>query len=64
MNGTALELKEHIEQKGMVDSYGRYDIVYVMLDKSIDHLKAEVKDLRDEMRSEFKNVRGEVQEVK
>ena len=71
MNGAALEMKEHVEQKDLFDRHGRYDFVYVLLDKRIDHLseeikevKSEVKDLRDEMRSEIKDVRSEIKEVR
>ena len=75
MNGTALDLKEHIEQKDVYERYAHYDFVYVMLDKRIDHLGDDVKDLRsemrveftavrDEMRSEFTAVRGEIKDVR
>ena len=62
----------------MFDRYGRYDFVQVMLDKRIDYLgeeikevkreikdvKSELKDLRDDMRSELKDVRSEIKEVR
>ena len=64
MNGTALDLKEHVEQSDVVDRYARYDFVYVMLDKRIDHLGDEVKELRNEMRSGFAAVRGEIKELR
>ena len=71
MSGAAVELKENVEQKEMFDRMGRYDFVYVMLDKRIDYLsdeikevRNEVKDLRDEMRSEFKDVRNELKELR
>ena len=54
MNGTALDLKEYADQKDFINRYGRQDIIYVLLDKRIDDIKEEVKDLRDEMRYEFK----------
>ena len=50
--------------------YGRQDIIYVMLDKRIDdireevkELKGDVKDLRTEMRGEFASVRSEMKEL-
>ena len=71
MSGAAVDLKEQVEQKEMIDRHGQYDFVYVLLDKRIDYLsdeikevKSEVKDLRDEMRSELKDVRGEIKEVR
>ena len=72
MNGAALDLKEHSdEQKDTFDRYGRHEFVYVMLDKRIDYLseeikevKGQVKDLRDEMRSEFREVRGEIKDIR
>ena len=64
MNGAALDLKEHVEQKEVIDRYARYDIVYVMLDKRIDSLGDEIKHLRNEMRDEFKDVRGEIRELR
>ena len=71
MSGAALDLKEQVEQKDVFDRHGRYDFAYVMLDKRIDYLsdeikevKSEVKDLRDEMRSELKDVRSEIKEVR
>ena len=67
MNGAALDLKEYAEQKDMINRYGRQDIIYVLLDKRIDDIKEEVKELKgdvknlqNEMRDEFKNVRGEI----
>ena len=78
MSGTTIDLKEHAEQKNMFDRHGRYDFIYVMLDKRIDYLsdeikevksevkdlKGEIKDLKDEMRSELKDVRSEIKEVR
>ena len=78
MSGAALDLKEQAEQKELFDRHGRYDFVYVLLDKRIDHLneeikevksevkevKSEVKDLRAEMRGELKDVRSEIKEVR
>ena len=78
MSGASIELKEHAEQNGMFDRHGRYDFVFVMLDKRIDHLceeikevkneikdvRSEIKDLRDEMRGELKDVRSEIKEVR
>ena len=78
MNGASIDIKEHAEQNGMFDRNGRYDFVFVMLDKRIDHLsdeikevkndiknvRSEIKDLRDEMRGELKDVRSEIKEVR
>ena len=71
MSSAALDSKEQVEQKDVFDRHGRYDFVYVMLDKRIDYLseeikevKSKVKDLRDEMRGELKDVRSEIKEVR
>ena len=63
MSSTAIDLKEYAEQKDLFNRYGRQDIIYVMLDKSIDHLREEVKDLKDEMRDEFKIVKSDMKEM-
>ena len=57
MNGSVSDVKEHaMEQKDFFERYARYDIVYVMLDKRIDHLSDEIKYVR----SEIKDVRSEI----
>ena len=61
---TALDLKEHVEQKDLMHRYGRQDIIYVMLDKRIDDIREDMKDLRSETRSEFAAVRGDVKELR
>ena len=63
MNGTALDLKDYVEQKDMAHRYGRQDIIYVLLDKRIDHLADDIKDLKGDMkelRSDMKELRAEV----
>ena len=71
VNGSALDIKEYAEQKNMINRYGRQDMIYVLLDKRIDNLRDEVKDLksdvkelRGEMRDEFKAVRGDIKELR
>ena len=74
MNGTMLDVKELAGREDEASRYGRYDIVYVMLDKRIDglsdeikYVRSEVKDVRDEIkdvRSEVKDVRGEIKDVR
>ena len=71
VNGAALDLKEHVDRKDLLNRYGRQDIIYVLLDKRIDDIKEEVKelksnvkDLQNEMRDEFKDVRGEIKDVR
>ena len=66
MNGTALDLKEYAEQKDLINRYGRQDIIYVMLDKRIDDLKYDVKELKGEMkeiRSDIKDLQGGMKEL-
>ena len=60
MNGTALDLKDYVEQKDMVHRYGRQDIIYVMLDKRIDHLADDIKDLKGEIKGLRTEVLGEI----
>ena len=60
MNGAALDLNQHAEHKDVIGSYARYDIVYVMLDKRIDHLSDEIKDIK----GEIKDLRGEIKDVR
>ena len=67
MSGANLDIKDQVEQKDFFDRYGRYDIVYVMLDKRIDHLSDEIKDVKSEIkdvRGEIKDVRGEIKELR
>ena len=67
MSGASVDLKEHVEQKDMFDRHGRYDFVFVMLDKRIDHLSEEIKEVRSEIkdvRSEIKDVRSEVKDLR
>ena len=66
MNSAALNLKEHIEQKNMLEHYSRYDIIYVMLDKRIDSLSDEIKEVKieiKEIKGEIKDLRGEIRDV-
>ena len=60
MNGAALDLNQHAEHKDVIGSYARYDIVYVMLDKRIDHLSDEIKDVK----GEIKDLSGEINNVR
>ena len=49
MNGAMLDTKEHTRHDDTIGRYAQYDIVYVMLDKRIDHLSDEIKYVRDEI---------------
>lgn len=56
VSGAALDLKEHIDQKDLLNRYGRQDIIFVLLDKRIDHLADDIKELKGEV----KGLRGEI----
>ena len=32
MDGSALDIKDYVEQKDLINRYGRQDIIFVMLD--------------------------------
>ena len=67
MNNSALDLKDYVEHKDMIQRYGRQDIIYVLLDKRIDHLADDIKDLKGEMkdlRGEMKDLRGDMNELR
>ena len=67
MNGASIDMKEHAEQKDFFDRHGRYDFVFVMLDKRIDHLSEEIKEVKSEVkdvRNEIKDVRNEIKDLR
>ena len=67
MNESAIDLKKHLEQKDISILRERHDFVYVMLDKRIDELRDEIKDIkiemrgfRDELKGDMKGLRDEL----
>ena len=67
MSSSALDLKDYVEQKDLVHRYGRQDFIYATLDKRIDLVREEVKELRSdvkELRSDMKEFRSDMKELR